>query len=70
MCNDFGSVFHRAAMKYGQEKENNTLTNPFYSPMPECCDKGGLLPLPSLYDYQYVLGHLTVVQSPNRLWQA
>lgn len=25
--------------------------------MPECCDKGGLLPLPSVYDYQYVLGH-------------
>lgn len=60
--------FYVAAVKYGQERENNTQANPFYSPMLECSDKGGLLPL--LYDYQYVLGRLTIERCPNSLWQA
>lgn len=70
ICNESGLAFHVAAVKYGQERENNTQANPFYSPMLECSDKGGLLPLPLLYDYQYVLGHLTIERCPNRLWQA
>lgn len=61
--NELGLVFHRAVVKYGSDKENNTQANPFYSPVPECCDKGGLLSLPSVYDYQYVLGHLTIEQT-------
>lgn len=56
-------MLHRAVVKYGSERENNTQANPFYSPMPECCDKGGLLPLPSVYDYQYVLGHFAIEQT-------
>ncbi len=65
MCNEFGLVFHRTAVKYGQERENNTQANPSYSPMSQCSDKGGLLLLPSVYDYQYALGHPTIEQSPN-----
>lgn len=70
ICNESGLAFHVAAVKYRQERENNTQANPFYSPMLECSDKGGLLPLPLLYDYQYVLGRLTIKRCPNRLWQA
>lgn len=65
ICNESGLVFRVAAVKYGQERENNTQANPFYSPMLECSDKGALLPLQLLYDYQYVLGRLTIERCPS-----
>lgn len=67
MWNEFGlGVLQSSGEIWPRKRENNTRANPFYSPVPERRDKGGLLPLPSVYDYQYVLGHLTIEQSPNR----
>lgn len=56
----------RSSSEIWSKRENDTQANPFYSPALECHDKGGLLPLPLLYDYQYVLGLLPIQWCPNR----